>query len=96
MVINEQTSRLEASMDVVETTPIFKVVSRSQIQSSQGCKILWYSGRYLHLRTPAQVPYRIGMIVADSHSCENLPRSYTNLVVQGQMAAVVRICLDII
>ena len=57
-------------------------------------QIWWLSGKCRHLQRPARPPYKFGTTVADGSGCENLPRSYTNLVTQRQMAAVVRICLD--
>ncbi len=57
-------------------------------------QIWWYSGKCRHLRRPPQGLYKFGSTVVDDRGCENLPRSYTNLVTQGQMAAVVRISLD--
>ncbi len=57
-------------------------------------KIWWHSGKCRHLQRPAQALYKFGSTVADGRGRENLPRSYTNLVTQRQMAAVVGICLD--
>ncbi len=63
---------------------------------SDPIQIWWHSGKCRHLRRPAQVSFKFGSIVVDGRGYENLPRSYTNLVRQGQMAAVLKICLDFI
>ncbi len=57
-------------------------------------QIWWQSGRYLHLRRPAQAQYKFGGTVADVCTRKNLPRLGTNLVANWQMVAVVRTCLD--
>lgn len=72
------------------------MVQQQMLACAETCsgpiKIWQYGSRYLHLRTPAQTPYKSGRIVANSRDCENLPQLCTNLMIQWQMSARAETC----
>lgn len=55
-------------------------------------QIWWETGRWPQSQKSAQILHKFGGKLADGRCCGKLPRFYTNLVVNWQMAAAAEIC----